>query len=54
MKTIDMTPSWQSAVRIYCACLMNPDAGAEAHAAAQEDLLRLAKFADDKRENDHE
>ena len=46
MKTIDLTPSWRAAVRIYVAVLQNPKAGAEAHQRAEEDLLRLADDAD--------
>lgn len=48
MKTIDMTPTWEAAVRIYCAVLMNPDAEFSAHQAAQEELLRLARAVDER------
>ena len=47
MKTIDMTPSWSAAVRIYCAVLLNPKASPKAHADAEADLMRLAKVVDD-------
>lgn len=47
VKTIDLTPSWESAVRIYIQCLKNPDASAEAHKSAETDLLRLARMVDE-------
>ena len=47
MNTIDLTPSWQAAVRIYCAVLLNPKASPKAHEDAEADLMRLAKVVDD-------
>ena len=44
--TIDITPTWEAATRIYIACLLNPKAGPEAHQAAETDLLRLARLMD--------
>jgi len=44
--TIDMTPTWEAAVRIYCAVLKNPNASLDAQHGAQEDLLRLARAFD--------
>lgn len=46
MKTIDMTPSWNAAVRIYIAVLENPDAAENAKQGAREDLLNLANAMD--------
>ncbi len=53
--TIDMTPSWTAAVRIYCAVLQNPDADPNAKWNAEKDLLNLAGamdkvIADNKKE----
>ena len=45
-KTIDLSPSWETAVGIYILVLRNPDAGFDAVQAAQEDLLRLARTVD--------
>ncbi len=45
-KTIDLTPTWEAAVRIYCAVLENPDAEESAKQAAREDLLNLGRWAD--------
>ncbi len=43
-KTIDITPDWRAAVRIYAACLENGNA--EGRAAALCDLQRCAAIAD--------
>tara|TARA_R100001510_G_C7595198_1_gene163572 strand:+ start:448 stop:636 length:189 start_codon:yes stop_codon:yes gene_type:complete len=44
--TIDLTPSWETAARIYCQVLQNPDAGAVAKEDAQADLIRLGQYVD--------
>lgn len=44
--TIDMTPTWQSAVRIYMAVLENDKASFEGKRIAKEELIRLAKIVD--------
>ena len=44
--TIDMTPTWQSAVRIYMAVLENDKASFEGKRIAREELIRLAKIVD--------
>jgi len=44
--TIDMTPTWQSAVKIYMAVLENGKASFEGKKVAREELLRLAKIVD--------
>lgn len=46
IKTIDLTPTWVEAARFYIACLKNPDASAEAHQSAEDDLLKLAAAYD--------
>jgi hypothetical protein len=51
MKTIDLTPSWQACVRIYCAVLRNPEASQEAVSLAESELLRLGKHVDQLKNN---
>jgi len=46
MKTVNLTPSWKSAVRIYCAVLQNPKAEENAKWNAEQDLLKLADAMD--------
>ncbi len=46
METIDMAPTWETAVRIYCTALQNPKAPASTKASAETDLLRLARMVD--------
>ncbi len=48
VKTVDLTPSWKTAVRIYIACLENPAATPESKEGARADLLRLAEMVDDE------
>lgn len=43
---IDMTPSWQTCVRIYCAVLRNPDASIKAIQSAEYELMRMAAHID--------
>lgn len=45
MKTIDITPSWETAVRIYLLVL--EDGTEEGKVTAREELLRLARQYDD-------
>ena len=45
-KTIDMTPTWESAVKIYIAVLENDKASAESRKNAREDLIFLGKTID--------
>lgn len=49
MQTIDLTPTWEAAVRIYIAVLRNPEASFEGVKAAEEELLRLARAVDSTR-----
>ena len=44
--TVDITPTWESAVRIYLAVLDNPKAKPEGRRAAHDELLRLARIVD--------
>lgn len=48
--TIDLTPSWQACVRIYCAVLRNPEASQEAKELAESELMRLAAHVDNMQE----
>jgi hypothetical protein len=45
-ETIDLTPSWETTVRIYIEVLKNPDASPEGITAATEEITRLARFVD--------
>tara|TARA_B100000035_G_C21030044_1_gene567943 strand:+ start:484 stop:642 length:159 start_codon:yes stop_codon:yes gene_type:complete len=47
MKTIDMTPSWQTTVSICVEILQSPKAGLASRQNAIAELKRLAKFVDD-------
>ena len=47
-ETIDLTPTWEACVRIYCAVLRNPAATPEAHNTAEVELLRLARHVDEQ------
>ena len=46
METIDLTPTWETAVRIYMAVLRNPGADADAVDNAEKEILRVARIAD--------
>jgi hypothetical protein len=46
VKTIDLTPTWETAVRIYLSVLRNPGADSEAIAGAESEILRVARIAD--------
>lgn len=48
IKTIDLTPTWETAVRIYCAVLQNSDANPSTKWDAEQELLKLGKWADQK------
>ena len=48
MKTETLAPSWETAVRIYIACLENPDASPESKDGARKDLLKLAEMVDNR------
>ena len=39
-------PTWEFAMRVYTAVLMNPKAGAGAHESAVADLMKLALTVD--------
>ena len=55
VKTIDLNPGWETAVRIYCAVLQNPDAEPSTKWDAEQELLKLGKWADKKMtEKNHE
>jgi len=46
METIDITPSWESAVRMYISVLENDNASYEGKKIAREDIIFLAKTID--------
>ena len=46
MKTIDITPTWEYAVKIYIAVLENDNASAEGKHNARAELTSLAKMVD--------
>lgn len=46
MKTVDMTPTWETAVGIYMMVLENPDASEASKSDARADIIKLAKFVD--------
>ena len=46
MKTIDITPTWEHAVKIYIAVLENDKASAESKHNARAELTYLAKVVD--------
>lgn len=46
MRTIDVTPTWEEATRIYVAVLMDRGAPYSAKEQAQNELLRLARAVD--------
>ena len=48
MKTIDMTPSHETAARIYTAVLTNPKAESGAIQIAVEEIIGLGKLADER------
>jgi len=45
-ETIDMTPTWESAVKIFMAVLENKNASFEGKRVAREELVRLAQIVD--------
>lgn len=49
METIDLTPNWETAVKIYIEVLQNNNASAEGKQSAKEELLYLARYVDDMR-----
>ena len=50
-ETINLTPTWEAATRIYMAVLENPDASEDAKQGAREDLLKLARHVDQIKAN---
>jgi hypothetical protein len=48
MKTIDITPTWQTIVSIGCEVIANPNADQEAKESFRDELMRLAKIVDDQ------
>ena len=52
METIEMTPTWESAVRIYISVLENGNASFEGKKIAREDIISLAKIVDQLKSKD--
>ena len=50
--TVDLAPTWRTAVTIYAEVLKNPKADIEAKESATKDLLRLAGIVDDMNKRD--
>ena len=48
MKTIDLTPNWQTIVAMCCEVIGNPNADNETKNSSKKELMRLAKFVDDQ------
>jgi hypothetical protein len=42
-RTVELTPSWETAVQIYCAVLENPNASPEGRESARAEIVRLAR-----------
>ena len=49
METIDLTPNWVTAVKIYIEVLQNNNASEEGKQSAKEELLYLAEYVDNMR-----
>jgi hypothetical protein len=45
-RRVDLTPSWETAVQIYCAVLENPNASPEGRESARAEIVRLAQSVD--------
>jgi hypothetical protein len=45
-RRVDLTPSWETAVQIYCAVLENPNASPEGREIARAEIVRLAQSVD--------
>ena len=45
-QTIDITPTWESAVSIYMMVLENPEASEASKSDARADIIKLARFVD--------
>ena len=50
MKEIDITPKWQGLIPIMVAVLANPKASDQSKREIKEELLSLAKWADEHNE----
>jgi len=46
MKTIDMTPTWEWAVKVHLMALENPNADESVKQGAREEIIRLARAFD--------
>jgi len=46
MKTIDMTPTWEWAVKVHLMALENPNADESVKQGARDEIIRLARAFD--------
>ena len=46
MKTIDITPTWEWAVKVHLMALKNPDADESVKQGARDEIIRLARAFD--------
>jgi len=46
MKTLDMTPTWEWAVKVHLMALENPNADESVKQGAREEIIRLARAFD--------
>lgn len=53
-KTVPLVPTWAAAVSICIMCLDNHRASPEAHQAARDELMRLARAMDEINERNRE
>jgi hypothetical protein len=53
-ETIDVTPTWESAVKIFIAVLENEKASFEGKRIAREELVRLAQIVDNQKKGDNQ
>lgn len=49
MERIDLTPNWETAVKIYIEALENNNASEEGKQGAREELIYLARYVDNMR-----
>ena len=47
-ESLDLTPSWETAVKIYIMVLKNPKSSPESIRSAEGEITRLARFVDSK------
>lgn len=48
VETVDCTPTWESVIDIYIACLENPKAGESGKQSARGEIKKMARLADER------